>query len=159
MQAIVAVYENWGIGKDGSQPVVVSADRRHFRELTQGGTVILGRKTLEDFPGGQPLKGRRNVVLSRTVAEIPGATVCSSPAEALFTVFDQKDCFLIGGAKVYRQMLPFCNKVHVTKLYVSPDCDAFFPDLDADPEWECKEEGPLQEEEGVKFRFLTYERK
>lgn len=159
MEAIVAVYENWGIGKDGTQPVVVSADRRRFRELTEGGTIIVGRKTLADFPGGKPLKGRDNLVLSRQVAEIPGARVCSSPAAALMGVFDKKKCFVIGGAKVYLQMLPFCSKVHVTKLYVSPDCDAFFPDLDADPEWECRAEGPAQEEDGVRYRFFTYTRK
>ena len=82
MELIVAVYDNWGIGKDGTQPMALSADRKFFREMTKGATVIAGRKTVEDFPGKKPLPGRENVVLSRSVKEIPGFTVCNSPEAA-----------------------------------------------------------------------------
>ncbi len=159
MEAIVAVYENWGIGKDGTQPLVLSADRKRFRQITGNHAVIVGRKTLADFPGGKPLPGRRNIVLSRNAElEIPGAEVCSSPAMALLTVYNEEKIFLIGGASVYQMMLPFCRKVHVTKIFSAPECDSFFPDLDAAPGWKCTETGEMQEENGVSFQFLTYER-
>ena len=82
MDAIVAVYSDWGIGADGTQPVVLKADRQHFVELTRGRTVIVGRKTLADFPGGRPLKGRRNIVLTRQSTVIDGAEIAHSPEQA-----------------------------------------------------------------------------
>ena len=82
MEAIVAVYSDWGIGIDGTQPVVLKADRAQFIERTRGAAVIVGRKTIEDFPGKQPLPGRVNVALTRSQTEIPGFTVCNSPEEA-----------------------------------------------------------------------------
>ncbi len=83
MEAIVAVYSDWGIGSGGTQPVVLKADRVHFRELTMGAAVIVGRKTLEDFPGGRPLKGRHNIVVSRQAITIEGAELVHSTEEAL----------------------------------------------------------------------------
>ena len=83
LEAIVAVYGDWGIGADGTQPVTVSADRKHFRDLTMGAAVIVGRRTLADFPGGRPLKGRTNIVLSRTAEPVEGAVMARSAAEAL----------------------------------------------------------------------------
>ena len=82
MELIVAVYDDWGIGKDGTQPVALSADRKFFRETTRGAMVIVGRRTIEDFPGQKPLPGRVNVAISRNAAEIPGFTLCRSPEEA-----------------------------------------------------------------------------
>ena len=82
MEAIVAVFSDWGIGSEGTQQVVLKADRRHFRELTDGAAVVVGRCTLGDFPGGRPLKGRHNIVLTRQAAEIEGAEVVHSEAEA-----------------------------------------------------------------------------
>jgi len=88
MEAIVAVFSDWGIGCEGTQQVVLKADRRHFRELTDGAAVLVGRRTLGDFPGGKPLKGRQNLVLSRQDLAIPGAEVVHSPEEPLTIMAD-----------------------------------------------------------------------
>ena len=83
MEAIVAVYSDWGIGSGGTQPVVLKADRAHFKELTDGAAVIVGRKTLGDFPGGRPLKGRHNIVVTRQDIEVAGAQVATAPGRRL----------------------------------------------------------------------------
>ncbi len=159
MEAIVAVYADWGIGEGGTQPVVLKADRRHFREKTDGHAVLVGRKTLEDFPGGKPLPNRENLVLTTRDVEIPGARVVHSTEEALEAAKDCDRCFVIGGASVYRQLLPRIGRVYVTKLEICPESDSFFPDLDADPAWICTEEGERREEDGIGYRFCTYERR
>ncbi len=159
LEAVVAVYSDWGIGRDGTQPVTVRADRRHFREITGDAAVIVGRKTLADFPGGRPLKGRHNIVLTRQDLEIPGAEVVHTPAQAQAAAERRGRCFVIGGASVYRQLLPRIGRVYVTKLEICPESDSFFPDLDADPAWICTEEGERREEDGIGYRFCTYERR
>ena len=106
MELIAAVYEDWGIGRDGTQPVALRADRKFFREVTRGATVIVGRRTIEDFPGKKPLPGRVNIALTRSCQQIPGFTVCRSPEEALEAVKKDEKCFVIGGGSVYRLMLP-----------------------------------------------------
>ena len=83
MELIVAVYDDWGIGSNGTQPIALSADRKFFREMTRGCMVIVGRRTIADFPGQKPLPGRINVALTRSCAEIPGFAVCGSPEEAV----------------------------------------------------------------------------
>ena len=159
LEAIVAVYGDWGIGADGTQPVTVSADRKHFRDLTMGAAVIVGRRTLADFPGGRPLKGRTNIVLSRTAEPVEGAVMARSAAEALEKAAEYPRALCIGGASVYRALFPRFTRVNVTKLDVTPHSDAFFPDLDADPAWRIAEESEEQEENGVRYRFLVYERR
>ena len=162
MDIVVAVYENWGIGFDGSQPVVVKADRRHFREVTGSGTVILGRKTLEDFPGGKPLKGRRNIILTRNVDfSVEDGEVVHSVDDAVRAVEgeDPDQVFVIGGESVYSQMLPYCRRAFVTKIFAALPADAFFPDLDTSEEWQVTEYGEEQQEGDVKFAFVTYERR
>lgn len=159
MDAIVAVYEDWGIGSGGTQPVVLSADRVHFREVTSGAAVIVGRKTLEDFPGGKPLKGRTNIVVTRSSAEIPGAVVAHSTEEALKASSDLDRCFIIGGASIYEQFFPYTDRVYLTKIGCRPESSRYFPNLDEDPQWQCTEEGELLQENGIPYRFCTYERK
>lgn len=158
MEAIVAVYADWGIGSGGTQPVVLKADRRHFRELTQGAAVIVGRKTLEDFPGGKPLPGRPNIVVTRQKLSIPGARTAGSTQEALAAAEAYDRCLVIGGASIYRQFFPWLDTVHVTKIGLTPVSDSFFPDLDEDGGWRCVSSGPWQEENGVAYRFCRYER-
>ena len=158
MDAIVAVYADWGIGTRGTQPVVLSADRKHFRELTRGAAVIVGRKTLEDFPNGQPLKGRDNIVVTRQDTEVPGAVVAHSTEEALAEAGRHERAFVIGGESIFRQFLPYTDRVYITKIALAPPSDRFFPDLDADGAWLCTDEGEEQEENGIRFRFCTYER-
>ena len=157
MNAIVAVYADWGIGKDGTQPLTLSADRKHFRELTAGKTLVLGRRTLADFPGGRPLKNRRNIVLTRQPLNIEGAETAASPAEAL--ALAGEDACLIGGASVYQALLPYCDRAYVTRIGAKPDSDVFFPNLDADPDWQLLEKGPDLEEDGVLYNFTIYARK
>lgn len=158
MDAIVAVYSDWGIGDGQTQPVVISADRVRFREVTRGATVILGRKTLEDFPGKKPLKGRRNIVLSRNCPEIEGAEVARSVEEAIEATENDEKCLVIGGSSVFSAFFPYLSKVYITKIDCAPASSCFFPDLDSLDDWECTEEGPVSEENGVKYRFCTYER-
>ncbi len=155
MEAIVAVYADWGIGRNGTQPVVLKADRAHFRELTAGAAVIVGRRTLGDFPGGRPLKGRDNIVITRQALEIEGARVVHDTREALGAAEDYPRCLVIGGASVYREFFPFLDTVHVTKIDLTPESDSFFPNLDELPDWRC-DAGEWQEENGLRFCFCTY---
>lgn len=158
MEAIVAVYSDWGIGDGQTQPVVLSADRVRFREVTRGATVILGRKTLEDFPGKRPLKGRRNIILSRNSSDIEGAEVAHSVEEAIKAAENDEKCLVIGGSSVFNAFFPYLSKVYITKIDCAPDSACFFPDLDSLEDWKCTEEGPLSEENGIKYRFCIYER-
>ena len=114
MDAIVAVYSDWGIGAGGTQPVVLKADRQHFVELTRGRTVIVGRRTLADFPGGRPLRGRRNIVLTRGGTAIDGAELAHSAAEAY--EMSGADAMVLGGQSVFRDMMPYIDRVFVTKI-------------------------------------------
>jgi len=159
MEAIVAVYADWGIGSDGTQPVVLKADRAHFRQVTGNAAVIVGRKTLEDFPGGKPLKGRHNIVVTRQDIQIEGAQVVHSTEEALAAAAEQERCLVIGGASVYRQFFPYLDRVHITKIELTPRSDSFFPDLDRLEDWECTEQGEWLEEDGLRYCFCTYDKK
>lgn len=159
MDAIVAVYSDWGIGDGGTQPVVLKADRRHFRSLTDGSAVIVGRKTLADFPGGKPLTNRFNIVVSRQSINVDGALVVHSTGEALDAAEDFEQCFVIGGASVYMQFFNYLERVYVTKIDTEPQSDSFFPNLDRNPEWECVSQDPWEEEDGIRYCFCTYEKK
>ena len=159
MEAVVAVYSDWGIGCGGTQPIVVSADRKHFREVTGTGAVIVGRKTLADFPGGKPLKNRVNIVVTRQNMEIENAIVAHSVEEAAEIASGYENAYVIGGASIYKKMLPWCSKVHATVLDCAPQSDVFFPNLDESDDWVCSDPGQWLEENGIRYRFATYERK
>ena len=158
MEAIVAVFSDWGIGSEGTQQVVLKADRAHFRELTRDTAVIVGRRTLADFPGGKPLKGRNNIVVTRQEIEIEDAEVAHSTDEALALATKYPRTQVIGGASIYRQFLPYMDTIHVTKIDLAPVSDSFFENLDTSPDFRISDEGPWQEESGVRFRFVTYKR-
>ena len=158
MEAIVAVFSDWGIGSEGTQQVVLKADRVHFRELTKDAAVIVGRRTLADFPGGKPLKGRNNIVVTRQYIDIEGSEVAHSTAEALAFAAKYPRTLVIGGASIYRQFLPYMDTVYVTKIDLAPSSDSFFENLDASQDFCVCDEGPWQEENGVRFRFVTYKR-
>lgn len=159
MELIVAVYDDWGIGKNGTQPIALKADRKFFRETTRGAMVIVGRRTIEDFPGKKPLPGRVNVALTRSGAEIPGFTVCASAAEAAKLAKTAQRAMVIGGGSIYRQMLPLCDTAYVTKVHVAVDSDTFFPNLDENPEWELSEILQSGEEDGIRYEMCLYKRK
>ena len=158
MEAIVAVFSDWGIGSEGTQQIVLKADRAHFRELTAGAAVIVGRRTLGDFPGGRPLKGRANIVVTLQEIEIEGAEVAHSTEEAVALAAKYPRTLVIGGASVYRQFLPYVDTVHITKIDRAPRSDSFFENLDASPDWQALEPEVWQEENGVRYCFLTYKR-
>ena len=159
MNLIVAVYEDWGIGRDGTQPVALSADRKFFRETTKGAMVIVGRRTIEDFPGKKPLPGRVNVALTRSDAEIPGFTVCHSPEEAMELAKSAEKCFVIGGGSIYQQMLPYCDVAYITRVHANPGSDTFFPNLEEDANWYLAETLQSGEENGIAYEMLLYKRK
>jgi len=159
MNLIVAVYEDWGIGRDGTQPIALSADRKFFRETTRGAMVIVGRRTIEDFPGKKPLPGRVNIALTRSETEIPGFTVCHTPEAAVELGKNAEKCFVIGGGSIYRQMLPYCDAAYITKVHCNPGSDTFFPDLDADENWYPAEILQSGEENGIAYEMLLYKRK
>ncbi len=158
MELIVAVYDDWGIGRDGTQPVALSADRKFFRETTRGAMVIVGRRTIEDFPGQKPLPGRVNVALTRSRIEIPGFTVCNSPEQAAQLAKTAQRAMVIGGGSIYNQMLPLCDTAYVTKVHCTPVSDTFFPNLDADPAWKLQEVLQSGEENGVAYEMCLYKR-
>ena len=159
MDLIVAVYDDWGIGRDGTQPIALSADRKFFRETTRGAMVIVGRRTIDDFPGKKPLPGRVNVALTRADMKIPGFTVCHSPEEAAEMAKNAEKTFVIGGGTIYRQMLDFCDRAYVTKVHVKPESDTFFPNLDEDEAWELSEVLQSGEENGIGYEMCLYTRK
>ena len=159
MEAIVAVYEDWGIGCCGTQPVALSADRKFFREMTKGAMVIVGSRTVADFPGQKPLPGRVNVVLTRQNIEIPGFTGCGSPEEAVELAKTAEKVMVIGGGSIYRQMLCYCDRAYITKVHTTIESDTYFPNLDEDPEWELAEVLQSGEEDGIAYEMCLYMRK
>ena len=159
MELIVAVYDDWGIGSDGTQPISLSADRKFFRETTRGATVIVGRRTVADFPGQKPLPGRTNILLTRQGGDFPGFTLCPSPEEAAELAKNDEKVMVIGGGSIYRQMLPLCDRAYITKVHVAPPSDTYFPNLDEDAEWKLSEILMAGEENGIAYEMCLYVRK
>lgn len=159
MELIVAVYDDWGIGCCGTQPIALSADRKFFREMTRGAMVIVGRRTIADFPGQKPLPGRVNVALTRQNVEIPGFTVCHSPEAAAELAKTAQRAMVIGGGSIYKQMLPYCDTAYITKVHVTPGSDTYFPNLDEDPDWHLAEILQSGEENGISYEMCLYKRK
>ena len=157
MQAIVCVSENWGIGRDGDLLFRISADLKRFKELTVGKTVILGSRTLRTFPGGRPLPNRRSVILTRSTDPVEGAELAHSVEEAL--ALAGKDAVVIGGASVYTLLLPYCDRVLVTKVFAAPKADSYFPNLDTHPDWRVESGSEVMEENGLRFQYVDYVKK
>ena len=168
MKLVVAVDQEWGIGNKGDLLARVRADLLHFKELTLGKTVILGSNTLATFPGGKPLKNRKNLVLNPSADyHVEGATVVHSLDELFFytEAHPEEDFFVIGGASVYRQLLPFCDVAYVTKFQKSFPKDVYFENLDESTDWVLAETGQLQTSnketdltDDLSFCFTVYKR-
>lgn len=156
MKLIVAVYDDWGIGADGTQPVALSADRKFFRVTTKGHAVIVGRRTVEDFPGCKPLPGRDNYLLTRGSEDYPGFIPVHSAEEAAEKAGD--DAFVIGGGSIYRMMLPQCDEAYITKVHTTVESDTFFPNLDESADWVLSEVLQSGEEGGIAFEMCLYVR-
>lgn len=160
MNAIVAVDRNWAIGRENELLFSLPTDMKRFRTLTTGGTVIMGRKTLDSFPGGRPLPKRRNVVLTRDNAfSREGTEVVSGIEEALAAVAGtpQEQLWVIGGGSVYAALLDRCKRIYLTVVdAAAKDADAFFPNLSQRPEWQIESVGAPITENGVTYRFVEY---
>lgn len=161
MNSIVVVDENWSIGRDGGLLVHLPGDLKYFKEKTLGKTVVIGRKTLESFPGAKPLPGRRNIVLTRQKHYEPeGCEICASKEELLQLLGnDTKDVFISGGQNVYEQFIQECDRYFVTKIYAAFDADRSFPNLDGRQDLEIVWKSHIQEENEVKYQFFEYKRK
>ncbi len=161
MNLIVAVDENWGIGNKNDLLIRIPADQKMFRQETTGKVVVLGRKTLETFPQGLPLKNRTNIILSTNPSyQVKDAVVVHSVEELLKELekYNTEDIYIIGGESIYRQMLPYCDVAHVTKIDYGYTADAYFPDLDKMPEWEITADSEEQTYFDITYHFLKYER-
>ena len=162
MKAILSADRNWGIGNGNKLLVSIPADMKFFRQTTTGKVVVMGRKTLESFPNGQPLKNRTNIVLtSNPDYKVKDAVIVHSKEELLKTLeqYDSENIYIIGGESIYRMMLPYCDTVFVTKIDRAFQADTFFPNLDEMEEWQMTEEGEEQTCFDLEFRFTKYERR
>ena len=161
MNLIVAVDKNWAIGKDNKLLVSIPQDMKFFRETTMGKVVVMGRKTLESFPGGQPLKKRTNIVITRDKNySVKDAIVVHSVEEALEELknYNSEDVYVIGGDSIYRQMLPYCHVAHVTKINHAYEADTYFPNLDEKEEWIVTGVSDEQTYFDLEYEFVRYER-
>jgi len=161
MNLIAAVDENWAIGNKNELLVRIPNDQKFFREETTGKVVVLGRKTMETFPGGKPLKNRTNIVLStKADYQVEGAIVVHSIEELLEELknYPSEDIYIIGGESVYKQMLPYCDTAHITKIDMAYDADAYHPNLDADDAWQITATSDEQVYFDLTYHFVKYER-
>ena len=157
MNIIVAVNKGWGIGLGGEQTVIIPGDRQYFKEITSGGIVIVGRKTFESI--GKPLKHRKNIVLTnKRDFKVRGVTVAHSMNEALEKIPQNSShkVFIIGGAEVYNQFLPWCSYVYVTKIDIETPSDRYFPNLDRLSDWELMHKGDIIKHDDIFFSFDLY---
>ena len=162
MNLIVAVDKNWGIGYQNKLLNSIPEDMKYFRETTTGKVVVMGRKTLESFPNGLPLKNRTNIVITGDhTYKAKDAIIVHSIEEALEELkkYDTNDIYVIGGESIYRQLLPYCDTAHVTKIDHAYEADAWFPNLDEDPEWEITATSDEQTYFDLEYTFVKYERK
>ncbi len=161
MKMIVAVDKNWGIGKNNDLLVSIPADMKMFRTETSGKVVVMGRKTLESFPGGLPLKNRTNIVLSGNPDyQVKGAIVVHSLQELLEEIkkYPKDQVYCIGGDSVYKMLLPYCDTAQVTKIDFAYEADRYFPNLDEMPQWQVVAESEEQTYFDLEYRFVRYER-
>ena len=157
MNIVVAVNSDWGIGYNNTQSVVIPEDRRNFRKITEGGTIIAGKRTFDDF--GRPLPNRKNIVLTRDRGFAAGGIdVAHSIEEVLARIAEDKTdkVFIIGGGSIYKTFLPMCSHAYITKIEASPQSDTFFPNLDDSPDWTLETQGETQESGGVRYSFCRY---
>lgn len=160
MNAIVVVDENWGIGRDGGLLTHLPGDLKYYKEKTLGKVVVIGRKTLESFPGSKPLPGRTNIVITRNAGyNADGCIICHSKDDVMERLrdYEPENVFVSGGAEIYRQFMEECDSFYVTKIYSSFEADRYFPNLDElgyEPVWESA----LQEEKNLKYRFFKYKK-
>lgn len=161
MNMIVAADKNWGIGYQNKLLVSIPEDMKFFRSETSGKVVVMGRKTLESFPGGQPLKNRTNIVLTRNPGYRPKGTVVRHSVEEVLKeleAYPSEDVYIIGGDSIYEQFLPYCDVIHVTKIDHAYEADSYFPNIDRMPEWVLTGESEEKTYFDLEFTFCRYDR-
>ena len=161
MNIIVAVDKNWAIGKDNKLLVSIPSDMKFFRETTTGKVVVMGRKTLESFPNGQPLKKRVNIVLTHDKNFKAGDAIIVHSMEELreeLKKYPSEDIYVIGGDSIYRQMLDLCDTAYITKIDYAYEADAHLPNLEKDPAWSMTEESEEQTYFDVIYTYQIYKR-
>ena len=161
MNLIVAVDKNWGIGKNNKLLVSIPSDMKFFRSETNGKVVVMGRKTLESFPNGMPLKNRTNIVLTRDQNyQVKDTIVVHDIPELLEELkkYPDDQIYVIGGGKVYEELLPYCNVAHVTKIDFAFEADTYFPDLDKMEESLITATSDEQTYFDLEYSFVKYER-
>lgn len=159
MNLIVCTSRNWGIGNKNQLLFHIPDDLKQFKSLTIGKTIIMGHNTLNSLPGGNPLPGRTNIVLSRNPGlTVEGATVCHSVQDVLIEVsaLPHNEVFIIGGEMVYRAFLPYCRRALVTRVDATPEADTFFPDLQEHPQWKIRRESDFMEHNGLSYQYVEY---
>ena len=161
MPLVASVDRNWGIGKDGQLLFPIKRDMAHFKELTIGNVVIMGRKTLDSLPNGKPLSGRINIVLTRDkYFKREDCIVCHSvdELENMVNAYPNKSPFVIGGGEIYRLLLPYCSAAYITRVNAVKSADTRMINLDESPDWALAEKSDKFTENGISFNFCTYKR-
>ena len=161
ISAIVAIDNKWGIGFNGELLESVPADLKYFKELTSGNAVIMGRKTWDSLPH-KPLPNRINVIITSQRFEIVNSEVIYSSLEDAIDMFEydnENNYFIIGGGQMYEKLLPYCDKVYVTKIFTDHDnIDTYFPNLDEASNWEGHPTSPIEEYNNLTYQFWQYDR-
>ncbi|MBE5888585.1 MAG: dihydrofolate reductase [Lachnospiraceae bacterium] len=161
MNLIAAVDKNWAIGKNNQLLVRIPMDQKFFRETTTGKVVVMGRKTLESFPNGLPLKNRTNIVLTRNKNyKVNDAIIVHSMEELHEELkkYNSEDIYIIGGEQIYKALVDECDVAHITKIDYAYDADAYFPNLDEKPEWRIVADSEEQTYFDLEFYFYKYEK-
>ena len=159
---IAAVDSNWGIGLKGQLLVSIPADKKFFRELTVGKVVVMGRKTLAEFPNGLPLQERTNIILTRDKNfKVRGGIVVHSIEELHEELkkYNSEDIYVIGGGSVYKQLVEECDVAHITKIDYAFEADTYFPNLDEKEEWKIVADSEEQTYFDLEYYFYRYEKK
>ena len=161
MNLIAAVDKNWAIGCKNKLLVSIPADMKFFRETTTGKVVVMGRKNLESFPNGMPLKKRTNIVLTHDKTyKVPDAILVHSMEELHEELkkYPSEDIYVIGGETIYKQLLDECDVAHITKIDYEFEADAYFPNLDELPDWKITQDSEEQTYFDLEYYFYKYER-
>lgn len=163
MNIILAADRNWAIGRNNDLLIHLPGDLKYFKKMTTGKTVIMGRKTLESLPGGKPLPNRRNIILTRSKDfGVPGTEVFHSIEDVLHLIesgnIKSDETFVIGGAEIYKQMMPYCNRFYITKIDAEFPADCYFVDLDQIEDLKITWRAPVEEYQGTKYQYVLYER-
>lgn len=161
MKLLVAVDQNWAIGFNNELLVKIPQDQKFFREETMGKVVVMGRKTLDSFPNGLPLKGRTNIVLTKDMNLQRGDTIVVHSLKELLEElkkYNSENVYVIGGESIYTLLLPYCDTAYVTKIFHSFDADTYFTDLDKIGEWKIVADSEEQAYYGLKYIFLKYKK-